>query len=170
MLSGDLSNHEGPFQLFADSHEAARKIRVGRAGAGRSQGRVWKQTPGRRTEGGLRIWKILISRISKAGWVLADPCFVKKFGFGQAAKHDLKQPTSSAPGTNGRFINSDCSSGCRPRVTKSSAGARSSRPAGGYLPHCKTLFFLLFFKIPEGNGLHAGLTAQNGGFMFHIWT
>ena len=34
----------------------------------------------------------------------------------------------------------------------------------------KLFFFLLFFKIPEGNGLHAGLTAQNGGFMFHIWT
>lgn len=48
-----------------------------------------------------RIWKILISKISEVRLVLGDPCFVKKSGFGQAAKRDLKQPTSSALRTGG---------------------------------------------------------------------
>lgn len=45
---------------------------------------------------GTRIWKILIRKISEVSLVFGDPCFVRKFGLGQAAKRDLQQPT--APG------------------------------------------------------------------------
>lgn len=52
---------------------------------------------GREMEAGTWIWKVLINKISEVSLVLGDPCFVKKFGFGQAAKRDLQQPTAPAP-------------------------------------------------------------------------
>lgn len=40
--------------------------------------------------------------------------------------------------------------------------ARGSQPAAGLAYTAQNCFFF-FFKIPKGNSLHAGLTAQNGG-------
>ena len=74
----------------------------GRWGGGTTRANTPRAAPSTSSRAGKeRIWKILISKISEVRLVLGDPCFVKTFGFGQAAKRDLKQPTYSALRTGG---------------------------------------------------------------------